>query len=78
MPMRRPVPWIVKQWAIAAGNAPNENFNGPETHAYIIDNEKLKKQKQQFIYFKRICFFQIFCLNFGTLVIASNHHGCDL
>ena len=29
MPMRRPAPWMVKQWAIAAGNAPNWNFNGP-------------------------------------------------
>ena len=33
MPMRHPAPWMVEQCAIAAGNAPNKNFNGPETHA---------------------------------------------
>ena len=38
---------MVKQWAIAAGNVPNGNFNGPETHAQILDNEKLKKKKKK-------------------------------
>ena len=50
MPMCHPVPWMLKQWAIAAGNVPNGNFNGPETHAQILDNEKLKKKKKKKIY----------------------------
>ena len=33
MPMGRSAPWMVKQCAIAAGNVPNGNFNGPETLA---------------------------------------------
>ena len=51
---------MVKQWAIAAGNAPNGNFNGPQTHAQIWDNEKLNL-KQQSTYIKHIYmyFFQI-------------------
>ena len=44
MPMCRPAPWMVKQWATAAGNALNWNFNGPETHAEILENEKLKQK----------------------------------
>ena len=47
MPMHRPAPWMVKQCANAAGNARNGNFSGLETHAWTLDNEKLK-QKQQF------------------------------
>ena len=49
MPLRHPAPWMVKQWAIAAGNGPNGNFNGLETDAWILDNEKLK-QKHQHMY----------------------------
>ena len=41
--MRRPALWMVKQCAIAAGNVPNWNFNGPETHAEILESEKLKQ-----------------------------------
>ena len=32
------------EWAIAAGNALNGNFNRPETHAYILDNKKRKEK----------------------------------
>ena len=49
MPMSHPAPWVVKQWAIAAGNAPKWKFQWAK-------NEKLK-EKQEFIYFKHVHLF---------------------
>ena len=46
------------EWAIAAGNALNGNFNGPETRAYILDNKKRKEKLftlNTYIFFFKSC-----------------------
>ena len=47
IPMRHPAPWMAKQCTIAGASVPIWYFNGLKTHAQILENEKLKKNKKK-------------------------------